>query len=59
MYLLIVTWKLKYVNWNSSKKVDCRVLIETAEADFGNFLIEFLCEFEGICETALARESGL
>jgi hypothetical protein len=30
----------------------------TAEADFGNFRIEFLCKFEATCETALALESA-
>jgi hypothetical protein len=29
--------------------------IETAEADFNDFRIEFLGEFEAICETVLAR----
>jgi hypothetical protein len=36
---------------NSSKKVCFRGLIETTEADFGDF------DFEAICETALACES--
>jgi hypothetical protein len=43
---------------NSAKKVGFRGLIDTAEADFGDFRIEFLGEYEPICETALACESG-
>jgi hypothetical protein len=43
---------------NYSKKVGFRGLIDTAEADFDDFQIEFLGEFEAICETALACESG-
>jgi hypothetical protein len=37
---------------NSSKKFGFHSLIDTAEADFGDFRIEFLGEFEAICETA-------
>jgi hypothetical protein len=44
---------------NSSKKVSFRGLIDTAEANFADFRIEFLGEFEAIFETALACESGL
>jgi hypothetical protein len=43
---------------NSSKEVGFRGLIDTPEADFGVFPIEFLGKFEAICETALAGESG-
>jgi hypothetical protein len=43
---------------NSSKKVGFRGLMYTVEADFGDFRIEFLGQFEAICETALACESG-
>jgi hypothetical protein len=43
---------------NSSKKVGFRGLIDTVEADFGNFQIEFLGEFTAICKTASACESG-
>jgi hypothetical protein len=32
-------------------------MIETAEADVGDFRIELLGEFEAICETASTRES--
>jgi hypothetical protein len=42
----------------TAKKVGFRGLIDTAEADFGDFRIEFLDEFEAICETALACKSG-
>jgi hypothetical protein len=31
---------------------------ETAEADFDDFLLKYLGEFEAIFEKALARESG-
>jgi hypothetical protein len=34
------------------------VLYETAEADFDDFLLDFLGEFEAIFKTALACESG-
>jgi hypothetical protein len=43
---------------NSNKKVGFRGLVDTAEANFGEFRIEFLGEFEAICQTALACESG-
>jgi hypothetical protein len=45
---------------SSKKKVGFRGVNETAEAeaDFGDFRIEFLGEFEAICETALVCESG-
>jgi hypothetical protein len=43
---------------NSNKKVGFRVLYETAEADFDDFQLDFLGEFEAIFETALAHESG-
>jgi hypothetical protein len=44
---------------NSSKKKVCfRGLIDTGGADFGDFWIKFLGEFEAICETALACKSG-
>jgi hypothetical protein len=33
-------------------------LYETAEADFDDFRLDFLGEFEAIFETALAHESG-
>jgi hypothetical protein len=39
-----------------AKKVSYGGLIDTAEADFGDFRIEFPGEFEAICETALACE---
>jgi hypothetical protein len=39
---------------NSSKKS----LLDTPEADFGDFQIEFLGEFEAISKTVLACESG-
>jgi hypothetical protein len=42
---------------NSSKKGGFCGLIDTAEADFGDFQIKFLGKFEAICETALACES--
>jgi hypothetical protein len=38
--------------------VGFRSLIETAEADFDDFRLDFLREFEAIFETALADESG-
>jgi hypothetical protein len=39
---------------NSSKKAAFRSLINTTEADVGDFRIEFLGEFEAKCEMALA-----
>jgi hypothetical protein len=42
----------------NSKKVGFRGLYRTAEADFDNFRLNFLGEFEAIFETALAHESG-
>jgi hypothetical protein len=43
---------------NSSNKSWLPGLIDTAEADFGDFWIEFIGESEAICETALDCESG-
>jgi hypothetical protein len=40
------------------KKVGFRGLLENAEADFGDFRIEYLGKFKAIYETASARESG-
>jgi hypothetical protein len=37
---------------NSRKKGDFRGLIDTAEADLGDFRIEFLGEFDAICKKA-------
>jgi hypothetical protein len=42
--------------WN--RRIRIRGLIETAEATIPNEYLEFLGEFEGICETALVRQSG-
>jgi hypothetical protein len=41
-----------------TKKVGFRGLYQTAEADFANFRLNFLGEFEAIFETDLAHESG-
>jgi hypothetical protein len=46
-------------NWNSSIWVGFRGLIDTAEADFDYFQIEFLGEFEAICEKASLWIRGL
>jgi hypothetical protein len=43
---------------NSSKKSWLPRFKNTAEADFGEFWIKFLGEFEAIWQTALACESG-
>jgi hypothetical protein len=43
---------------SNNKKVGFRGLYQTAEADFDDFRLEYLGEFEFIFETALARESG-
>jgi hypothetical protein len=57
-YIHIVNRKHKY-NRRPLKKNFCfRGLIETAKADFGNLRVEYICEFEPLCETAFARESG-
>jgi hypothetical protein len=57
-YIHIVTRRQKCARGTPAKKVGFRSLIDTAEANFGDFRIEFLSEFEAICETALACESG-
>jgi hypothetical protein len=41
-----------------TKKVGFRSLYQTAEADFDDFRLNILGEFEAIFETALAHESG-
>jgi hypothetical protein len=43
---------------NSNKKVGFLGLYQTAEADFDEFRLDFLGEFEAIFETALSHESG-
>jgi hypothetical protein len=43
---------------SNKKKVGFRGLYQTAEADFDDFRLDFLGEFEAIFETALAHESG-
>jgi hypothetical protein len=40
------------------KKVCSRGVIDTGGSNFGDFWIDFLGEYEAICETASARESG-
>jgi hypothetical protein len=40
------------------KKNGFRGLYQTTEADFDDFRLDFLSEFEAIFETALAHESG-
>jgi hypothetical protein len=42
---------------NSNKKIGFCGLYETAEADFDDFRLDFLGEFEAIFEAALAHES--
>jgi hypothetical protein len=53
----------KYLTQN--KVGGCLVLIfgfsgvnDTAEIDFGDFRSDYLGEYDAICKTALARESG-
>jgi hypothetical protein len=43
---------------NSNTKISFRSLYETAEANFGDFRLDFLGKFEAIFEMALAHESG-
>jgi hypothetical protein len=54
-YIRIVTRKRKCLSGTPAKKGCFRGLIDNAEADFGDFRIEFLSEFEAC---ALACESG-
>jgi hypothetical protein len=53
--MLIVTRNIK---GELQQKIGFHGLIETAEADFGNCRIEYLCEIEAICKTDLVRELG-
>jgi hypothetical protein len=43
---------------SNKKKVGFRDLYRTVEADFDDFRLDFLREFEAIFEKALAHESG-
>jgi hypothetical protein len=43
---------------SNKKKVGFRDIFETPEADFDDFWLDFLGEFEAIFESALAHESG-
>jgi hypothetical protein len=58
-YTLIVSGKSKNQRGAPAKKRQLlRSLIETAEDDFVDFQIKLLSEFEAICKTPLAFESG-
>jgi hypothetical protein len=46
---------MEIIGPRADRRIGLNGLMETAEADFGNFRIKY---FEAICEMALVRKSG-
>jgi hypothetical protein len=56
--MYIVTRKRYYLRETLAKQVGFCGLTQGTKANYGNWRIEYLGEFEAICKTALVRESG-